>query len=155
MTAGDPVILRLRRDEAQTLADLAAQLVTLIEDAGDADDPAVSRLTPTPYPDDEDAATEFRRATRDDLLTRRAQDARVVIDALAGGMNAASPRAITRVEVDADAFGAWMRTLTALRLVIATRLGIQNEDDGDRTDPLFTLYDWLGLRLEMLLAADV
>lgn len=155
MTAGDPVILRLRLDEARTLTDLAEQLVALIEDAGD-DDPALSRLTPSPYPDDEDAATEFRRATRDDLLTRRAQDARVVIGALAGeGTDADAPRAITRVAVDADAFGAWMRTLTALRLVIATRLGIQDEEDGDRTDPLFALYDWLGLRLEMLLAADV
>ena len=43
-----------------------------------------------------------------------------------------------------------MRTLTAIRLVIASRLGIEDEDDRDEDDPRFGVYDWLGYRLEGL-----
>ena len=48
---------------------------------------------------------------------------------------------------------AWMRTLSAVRLVLATRLGIQTEDDHKPDDPRFGVYDWIGYRLEGLITA--
>ena len=58
------------------------------------------------------------------------------------------------VELDDLAVAAWLRTLTSVRLVMATRLGVIDDDDGDRPDdPRFGVYDWLGFRLESLLQA--
>ena len=47
---------------------------------------------------------------------------------------------------------AWLRTLTAVRLVIATRLGITSEEEQD-DDARFGVYNWLGFRLDGLLQA--
>ena len=58
------------------------------------------------------------------------------------------------IALDEEGVRAWMRTLTAIRLVIASRLGIEDEDDRDETDPRFGVYDWLGYRLEGLLQAS-
>jgi Tfp pilus assembly protein PilN len=49
------------------------------------------------------------------------------------------------VELDAGAVTAWLRTLTAVRLVMATRLGITTEAEQD-DDPRFGVYNWLGFR---------
>jgi hypothetical protein len=61
---------------------------------------------------------------------------------------------LTDIALDEDGVRAWMRTLTAIRLVIASRLGIEDEDDRDEADPRFGVYDWLGYRLEGLLQAS-
>ena len=43
--------------------------------------------------------------------------------------------------------------LAAIRLVLATRLGIRSEEDHDVDDPRFGIYDWLGYRLDGLVQA--
>ena len=43
--------------------------------------------------------------------------------------------------------------LAAIRLVLATRLGIRSEEDHDEDDPRFGIYDWLGYRLDGLVQA--
>ena len=48
---------------------------------------------------------------------------------------------------------AWLRTLAAIRLVLASRLGIEVAEDHDPDDPRFGIYDWLGYRLDGLVAA--
>ena len=40
-----------------------------------------------------------------------------------------------------------------MRLVLATRLGIDSETDHDPEVPAFAVYDWLGYRLELLVQA--
>lgn len=153
MTGRAPVIVRLREGEASALADLVEQLTEMLTHQAEGD-PAITRLTPDAYPDDRDASREFRRATRDDLLERRTGDAATVAASLAPAGGDDGARDATReIALAPDEVDAWMRTLTALRLVIATRLGIRDDDDGDRTDPLYGAYDWLGFRLEMLIAA--
>ena len=57
------------------------------------------------------------------------------------------------VELDDLSVSAWLRTLTSVRLVMATRLGIVDDDDERPDDPRFGVYDWLGFRLEGLLQA--
>jgi len=48
---------------------------------------------------------------------------------------------------------AWLRTLAAVRLVLATRLGIGDADEHLDGDPRFGIYDWLGYRLDGLVRA--
>lgn len=149
----DLVLLTLTRIEATHLRDLVAQFADLVaESPGDAD-PAVARLTPDAYPDDPDASRELQQITRQELLTRRAHDAQKVQADLARIDHAELEEALSPVDVSipADHLEPWMRTLAALRLVLASRLGISSDDDHDEDDPRFGLYDWLGYRLEGLI----
>lgn len=124
-------------------------------------DPAIARLTPSPYPDDEDAAIEFRSGTQGDLLDRRDMDAATVSATLSGidddlaEMSEDETFSAREVSIPAADVDAWLRTLTAIRLVIATRLDINSDEDHDPEDARFGVYDWLGYRLELLIdAAD-
>jgi hypothetical protein len=150
------VVLEMTRIEAGHLADLVRQFADLVSD-GAADDPAVARLVPDAYPDDPDSAREFRDLTERSLLQRRADDAGIVLVGLGTGDVTAptdpSAREPYIVSLDGDALGAWLRTLAALRLVLASRLGIRTEDDHDEDDPRFGVYDWIGYRLDGLVQA--
>lgn len=142
------------------------QLIRLVQDfrellGADRDlaDPAIARLTPVAYPDDADAALEFRSGTQGDLLDRRDADAAIVssayssIDDELAGMSEDEPFITREVSIPAGDVDAWLRTLTAIRLVIATRLQIDSEEDHDPEDDRFRVYDWLGYRLELLIEA--
>ncbi|MBN9170383.1 MAG: DUF2017 family protein, partial [Microbacterium sp.] len=91
------------------------------------------------------------------LLHRRAEDAAIVLASIGAHTtkNAAASDARTThiVRLDPEQLRAWLRTLAALRLVLAIRLGIDDEDDHDEDDPRFGVYDWLGYRLEGLVHA--
>lgn len=138
--------------EAQQLANLVDQFLDLLRDTEIGEDSALDRLTPSVYPQDPDASAEFADATSADLLDRRAADARVVRDALRVAADDANPvpadLAIRAADVD-----AWLRTLAALRLVIASRLGIEEDPAPDPDDPRLGVYEWLGYRLDLLVEA--
>lgn len=150
--------------EGVRLAQLVDEFRDLIAGPDDADT-AVQRLTPSPYPDDAEAARTFRQGTRGEILDRRAADAETVSAALrpfaaeaedATDDDAFGERELTIEEAELD---AWLRTLTAIRLVIADRLGIASDDaltdDALSEDGRLDVYDWLGYRLETLIhAAD-
>ena len=92
--------------------------------------------------------------TRADLLRRRAHDARIVLDDLARVERVEDELAPVDVSLEGDHIESWLRTLAAVRLVIASRLGIvQDDDDHDPEDPRYGVYDWLGYRLEGLVQA--
>jgi hypothetical protein len=139
--------LTLPDHERALLADLVAQLVTVLE-GGDPGDPAVARLLPSAYPDDEEAAAEFRRFTADDLTARKVANARRVLDDL-------GPPATARL--DDAAQQAWLRTLTDLRLVLGSRLGVTDEGPAPTEDPqllvMHDVFDWLGYLQESLVQA--
>ncbi|MBF0814913.1 DUF2017 family protein [Microbacterium paludicola] len=142
--------MTLTRIEATHLAELLGQFAELVGSSPAIPDPALERLTPDVYPEDAEASREFRSLTRSDLLRRRAEDARVVLDGLAA-IEHEDELAPVEVSVDAAQLRAWMRTLAAVRLVIADRLGIVDDDeDRDPDDPRYGVYDWLGYRLELL-----
>lgn len=152
--------LRLAPIEGLHLAGLVQQLAEIIAAADDSPDPGVARLTPSPYPEDAEAAAEFVTATRDDLLDRRTADAAVVgraLDVFACDDTSVSEDDDTADHIDVvippGELDAWLRTLTALRLVIATRLDITDDDENrDPDDPRFGVYDWLAFRLDGLIA---
>lgn len=151
------VVLEVSGLEALHLAGIVGQFRDLVVDAGRDDDPAVARLLPDAYPDDEAASREFRRLTGADMLDRRAADARTVLTTL--GMDgddldpSSDPDTTISVALGEVEAQAWMRTLSAVRLVLATRLGIQDDDDHRPDDPRFGIYDWIGYRLDGLVSA--
>ncbi|MBS1906391.1 MAG: DUF2017 family protein [Actinobacteria bacterium] len=148
---GSGIRLPMQAVEAQHLADLVAQFLDLLRDTDIGDDTALNRLTPAVYPGDAEASAEFADATRADLLDRRAADARMVqagLDAFGEEHDPTGELLLGTSEVD-----AWLRTLTALRLVIASRLGIDLDPAPDPEDPRLGVYEWLGYRLELLVEA--
>ena len=145
--------LTLVDGEVQILTELLSQLLDLYDEA-DESDPAIDRLSPAAYRENDEASAEFRRLTHTDLMVQRSADATAMLRTLdATQASAVKPASSpTLVLDDADAL-AWMRTLAALRLVMATRLGIDQNDDHDPDDPAYALYDWLGYRLETVVDA--
>ncbi|WP_448238058.1 DUF2017 family protein [Microbacterium paulum] len=158
------VLLEMSMLEAAHLTDLVDQFADLIAATVDddaIDDEAVARLVPDAYRDDAAASDEFRRLTQGDLLDRRRDDAALVLSTLRrdgvrlrpGDVADADAHSAFVVELDDLSVSAWLRTLTSVRLVMATRLGIVDDDDERPDDPRFGVYDWLGFRLEGLLQA--
>ena len=152
MTTEAALRVRLARMEGQHLVTLIDQFLELLRDTGIGEDEALDRLTPAVYPDDSEASAEFAEATSADLLDRRAADARVVRTGVQPLLEDPG-HGETDLLVPSGDIDAWLRTLTALRLVIATRLGIAQGDAHDPEDPHFGVYDWLGYRLDLLVEA--
>jgi Domain of unknown function (DUF2017) len=149
--AGTGIHVPMQQVEAEHLAELVEQFLDLLRETEWGADAALSRLTPAVYPEDAEASAEFAEATSADLLDRRAADARVVQNGLGSLGEATDGRdelVLTPSEAD-----AWLRTLAALRLVIASRLGIEDDPAPDPEDPRLGVYEWLGYRLELLVEA--
>jgi hypothetical protein len=119
-------------------------------------DPALLRLLPDAYRDDPDAAAEFRRYTDGTLRDGMHGD----IDVVRAGLASASARG--QLMLDDDQAQAWLRVLNRIRLVLATRLGIERAEDHDVLDQLgdddpratpYLLFGWVGYLLSDLLQA--
>ncbi|MCZ4498038.1 MAG: hypothetical protein JWQ74_591 [Marmoricola sp.] len=127
------------------------------------EDPVLARLFPTAYPDDDDAAAEFRRYTEIDLRNGKAAGASAIIDALEEAGLADQPEDGTFIDVELPAAAAitWMRSFTDMRLAIATRLGITDDDqerwyDLPEESPesqVHDIYEWIGFLQETLVNA--
>ena len=138
--------------ERELLENLTTELVDLLRGRDltgtGTRDPAVERLLPDAYRDDIEASREYRSLTESDLVDMKVENAMMLARA-AGGERA--------VEVDDDEFVSWLRAITDLRLALATRLGIEKDDDeGDpRPEAAATraAYWWLGALQERLIAA--
>ncbi|MDQ1588045.1 MAG: hypothetical protein QOJ77_1210 [Microbacteriaceae bacterium] len=118
-----------------------------------ADDPAMLRLLPDAYRDDAAAAAEFRRFTADGLAERKTANARAVVASIG-----TESTTTTTVRLDEPAVQAWLRVLTDIRLVLATRLGIEHDGDRGYADSdaailLSDIYDWLGIVQSSILDA--
>ena len=138
--------------EGRNLLHLIDEFLELVGSPPVGADPALSRLTPVAYPDDEAAAAEFGSSTTHELLDRRRTDALAMRDDLVGFDDDDERDLLAAHEVDVapERVDAWLRTLAAIRLVVASRLGIDQDDRHDADDPRFQVYDWLGYRLDDL-----
>ncbi|KQV24646.1 DUF2017 family protein [Yonghaparkia sp. Root332] len=130
----------LEPEEARILASLAAQLSSLLGEAADDEalsdaDPAVARLLPDAYRDDEEAAAEWRRLSRRALAERKGAFASRFAADLA---DAAAASQTTRIRLDEAGAIDWMRAIGDLRLVLAERMEV-----GDDREGMSDLYDWL------------
>ncbi|MEV7525681.1 DUF2017 domain-containing protein [Streptomyces sp. NPDC091371] len=134
-------------------------------------DPALARLFPDAYgsPDgtgDEDVdqdeirarSAEFRRFTENDLRTRKREDALAVVRSLDGLTPAGDGAAV--LELTGELPLRWLGALNDLRLTIAARLDITEDDesamlfrlpDDDPRKPMVMAYLWLGGLQETLI----
>ena len=162
---GDAITARFTTDEAALIQNLTAQLIGMLTErsdrsVGDEDplaaqlgigsmtaapvDPALARLLPDAYRDDNEAASDYRRFTEVGLTERKIANARAVAMSLSG-----APTGLRRtiaVRLDDPAVQAWLRTLTDLRLVLAERMEIVTDEDAaaERDEPMGMIFDWLG-----------
>ncbi|MFV0406721.1 MAG: DUF2017 family protein [Propioniciclava sp.] len=120
-------------------------------------DPVVARLFPDAYADDPVAAAEHRRFTQDEQRRERLRDGATVLADLNRTEGGRAP-----LLIPAGHTTAWLKTLTAVRLALAVRLGIEAEVDlaeleqlpvRDPRSQIVALYDWLAVLLELLLEA--
>ena len=163
-------LVELLRNERAVLDKEADPLEAMLNFTGPSDppeDPVLARLLPTAYRDDADMAAEFRRYTESDLRDGKAATAGTMIDTLEeAGLpdDLTGDLSETRVdlELDHDQAMAWLKGFTDLRLALATRLEIDDEEaqqaleglpDEDPRAHLFAIYDWLGFLQETLVRA--
>ncbi|PLS76628.1 MAG: DUF2017 domain-containing protein [Actinobacteria bacterium] len=137
--------VRIAREERQVLRGLPAQLRQLMDE--DPDDPAVRRLFPPAYRQRPDHEQEYRRLMGDDLRERR-------LAALAAMEETVDADVLT-----AEQASGWLRALNDLRLVLGTRLDVQDDtfaheiDEADPRAPALALYGYLSVLEEELVEA--
>ncbi|MEY2232724.1 MULTISPECIES: DUF2017 domain-containing protein [Streptomyces] len=134
-------------------------------------DPALARLFPDAYGapdgagdkgvDPEELAArsaEFRRFTENDLRARKREDALAVVRSLDGLTPAGDEAAV--LELSGELPLRWLGALNDLRLTIAARLDITEDDesavlfrlpDEDPRKPMVMAYLWLGGLQETLI----
>jgi hypothetical protein len=154
---GEPEGFADKSDAADPFEAIVKDLEGEPDEPGPLEDPVLKRLFPDAYPNDPGAAADFRRFTERDLKATKVAEARVVLDRLATTELGAHDLKIPRNEVE-----SWLRTLTSVRLAVATRLGIKDAADADElaalpdADPrsfMVSVYDWLGFAQETLISA--
>jgi hypothetical protein len=135
----------LRVDVVETEAALLGMLIddfaTLLA-ASDDTDPAMERLFPNGYTDDDAASQEYRALVVDDLRAER--DARLQL------CRAELPVGGGRFELDNEAADRWIRVLNDLRLTLGVRLGVSEDSELDSADEAVTIYHWLTSVQDML-----
>jgi hypothetical protein len=160
-------LVELLRNEVAAPNEAADPLEAMLDFSGpttEPDDPVLARLFPTAYPDDEEAAAEFRRFTEGALRDHKAARASAIIDDLE---EAGLPPELTRdgmmIDIELDEAGAesWLRSFTDLRLALATRLEVEADDDerwaalpdDDPRSQAHDIYQWVGYLQETLVEA--
>jgi hypothetical protein len=149
--AAGAVTAHFAPQEVSILSDLAGQLVGLVEDRGaPGSDPALDRLLPAGYRDSAEDAAEFRRFTEEDLAADKVGNARVVLDTLGAFTHGVKAASLGMPEVH-----AWLRTLTDLRLTLASRLDVERDGSmpEDADEMTVAVYEWLGYLQESLIDA--
>ncbi len=107
----------------ETVGALLSELDQLVE-AGPDDDGGLRRLNPPAYLDDADKDAEYQLLAGDELRTSR----RDAIAAVRSSLEADG--------LDEAGLWAWLQSLNALRLVVGTRLGIDDDEGSDvEVDP--------------------
>jgi hypothetical protein len=135
--------VRIPTEEREVLQRLCAELRTLLA----ADDPALVRLFPPAYQNDEEASREFARLMRDDLTASHLEALRIMEES-AGA-----------TRVTEEQMSAWLAALNDIRLVLGTRLDVTEDlyerglPPGDPRVPHFALYQYLGFLQEQVVEA--
>ena len=135
--------VRLRPSERAVVADLVDQLREQL--LASTDDPGVRRLFPPAYPDDAERDAGYQVLARDELLEHRL----AALDAVEASLDGS--------DLDDGGLTAWMTTLNSLRLVLGTRLDVDEElpelAPGDPLASAFAVYEYLGWLLSQVVDA--
>jgi hypothetical protein len=159
-------LVELLRNEAAVPHEHADPLEAMLSFDGpttEPEDPVLARLFPTAYADEE-AAAEFRRFTEGTLRNGKAAGAATIIDTLEeAGLppELGEQKVVIDVELDEPTALTWLKTFTDLRLALATRLEIEQDDDAfwqalpddDPRSQAHDIYEWIGALQETLVDA--
>jgi hypothetical protein len=160
-------LVELLRNEAAVPHEHADPLEAMLSFDGpttEPDDPVLARLFPTAYADDEESASEFRRFTEGTLRNGKAAGAAAIIDTLEeAGLppELGTQKLVIDVELDQPTALVWLKSFTDLRLALATRLEVEQDDeefwralpDEDPRAQAHDIYEWIGALQETLVDA--
>jgi hypothetical protein len=119
------------------------------------EDPALARLLPSAYRDDDEAAADFRRFTERSLREAKMSHARTMRHTL--------ERSGEKIALSQPEANAWLIALNDARLALGTRLSIVQDDprfadpeslpDDDPEAATFHVYDWISHLQDTLVRA--
>jgi Domain of unknown function (DUF2017) len=157
--SGADCVATFREDEVRVLRKVAEEVVGLLTEGFDHDDPVVNRLFPDAYPNAPRESADFRRFTEGELKTAKIDQAGAILAALpedGGG----------EVRLDPETADCWLRALNDARLALGIRLDISDDtlldmefDEAVRDDPAsprvfqLSVYSYLGYLQDSLLSA--
>ena len=139
----DVLRMQLADSECSLLAGLIDDFAVMLAEPDPAD-PAIQRLYPDGYTDDDAASAEFRELVQSDLeqgRTGRLEQCRAEL-----------PEGAGTVSLDEEAVDRWLRVLNDLRLTLGTRLGVTEEVELDSRDPVANIYHWLSAVQDLLIS---
>jgi hypothetical protein len=127
----------LEHPESEAGADPLAKMLNMSGSTQISEDPALARLFPDGYSDDERASADFRRFTEQDLRAQKLAALTTVRDSLSDWTG--------KSIIDAQQAQDWLRAINDLRLVLGTRLEITDEveTDFEADEPGIHLYNYL------------
>ena len=134
--------LRIPSQEREILAALPSRLRELLG----SDDPAVGRLFPPAYEDDPVRQADYEDLVRGDLTAQRLRSLEIMEETLRSD------------RLDEEQVGAWLGALNDLRLVLGTKLDVDEDmdpddiSDTDEQAPAYALYYYLGWLEEQIVA---
>lgn len=118
--SGSECVATFREDEVRVLRKVAEEVVGLLTEGFDHEDPVVERLFPDVYPADPRDSAEFRRFTEGDLKTSKIDQAGAVLAGL-------PEEGKGEVRLDNEAAEAWLRAINDARLALGIRLELTDE----------------------------
>ena len=113
----------LEHPESEAGTDPLAKMLNMSGSTQISEDPALARLFPNGYSDDEHASADFRRFTEQDLRAQKLAALTSVRDSLSGWTGKSS--------ITAQQAQDWLKAINDLRLVLGTRLEITDEVETD------------------------
>lgn len=119
--------LNISAEERDVLRGLPGQLKELLG----TDDPALERLFPPAYLENDEFEDEYKSLMAGDLRDRHV----AALDVMAETIDAE--------RLDEEQLSAWLTGLNQLRLVLGTRLDVSEDTDLDPADPAAALYHYL------------
>ena len=127
----------LEHPESEAGTDPLAKMLNMSGSTQISEDPALARLFPDGYSDDEHASADFRRFTEQDLRAQKLAALTSVRDSLRDWTGKSS--------ITAQQAQDWLKALNDLRLVLGTRLEITDEveTDFEANEPGIHLYNYL------------
>ena len=123
--------------DSEVSKDPLAELLSMGGSTQISEDPALARLFPDGYSDDEHASADFRRFTEQDLRAQKLAALTSVRDSLSDWTGKSS--------ITAQQAQDWLKAINDLRLVLGTRLEITDEveTDFEADEPGIHLYNYL------------
>jgi hypothetical protein len=139
---GDVCVGQFDQSAAAVLQQVMIEVVALLSERLDHDDPLVARLFPDTYRDDPEMSADLRRYTEADLKSAKLDQA--------GAMLAALPPGGGEVRLDGEQAEAWLRALTDARLALGMQLGIRDDTDLIEEMDDAVLHDPVSVRVAQL-----